>query len=113
MKKTLMFLILLAGFSVAVNAQSTTTEKKKPKANTEQAQLKDHVCTDACHTSGKCVYAHGEKGHTCTAACAETQASDKQMEMKDHVCTSACTEGNHVYAHGERGHVCTDACKKM
>ena len=32
-------------------------------------ELKDHVCTDACHKSGKHVYVHGEKGHTCSDEC--------------------------------------------
>lgn len=112
MKKTILFLFLLAGFTMAVNAQSTNTEKKTAAAKTEQVQLKDHVCTAAC-SNGNHVYAHGEKGHTCTAACAQKKATEKQMELKDHVCTSACTEGHHVYAHGEKGHICTDACKKM
>jgi hypothetical protein len=114
MKKAILFLVLLASFSVAVNAQSSKSDKKKQAAKTEQAPLKDHVCTDACHTSGHCVYAHGEKGHTCTAACAETKSATGQMELKDHVCTDAChTSGKCVPAHGEKGHVCTDACKKM
>jgi len=113
MKKAILFLVLLASFSVAVNAQSSKSDKKKQSAKTEQAPMKDHVCTDACHTTGKCVPAHGEKGHTCTAACAETKSATGQMELKDHVCTAACNKSNHVYAHGEKGHVCTDACKKM
>jgi len=114
MKKAILFVILLAIFSVAVNAQSSKTDKSKQTAKTEQAALKDHVCTAAC-SNGNHVYAHGEKGHVCTAACTQTQAktTDKPMALKDHVCTSACKDGNHVYAHGEKGHVCTDACKKM
>lgn len=32
-------------------------------------ELKDHVCSSACHESGKCVMAHGEKGHICGASC--------------------------------------------
>lgn len=110
MKKTILFLILLAGFTVAVNAQTAKTETKKQSAKTEQTQLKDHVCTSAC-SNGNHVYAHGEKGHVCTKECEPNAAATGQTEMKDHVCTSACTTGHHVYAHGEKGHVCTDACK--
>lgn len=45
--------------------------KQEPKtgaATSETAELKDHVCTDACK-DGNHVYAHGEKGHVCTDAC--------------------------------------------
>lgn len=113
MKKAILFLVLLASFSVAVNAQTSKSAAKKQTAKTEQAPLKDHACTDACHTSGKCVPAHGGKRHTCTAACAETKSAGVQMELKDHVCTAACSNGNHMYVHGEKGHICTAACKKM
>ena len=37
-------------------------------AGGQEKALKDHVCTEACKKAGKCVYAHGEKGHKCTAA---------------------------------------------
>ena len=43
-------------------------ESKTGSATSETADLKDHVCTDACK-EGNHVYAHGEKGHTCTDAC--------------------------------------------
>jgi hypothetical protein len=112
MKKAIVFVILLASFSFAANAQSTKSDKNKQTAKTEQAPLKDHVCTSAC-SNGNHVYTHGEKGHTCTAACAETKSATGQMDLKDHVCTSACNNGKHIYAHGEKGHVCTDACKKL
>jgi len=32
-------------------------------------KLKKHHCTEACKKAGHHVYAHGEKGHVCTAAC--------------------------------------------
>jgi hypothetical protein len=32
-------------------------------------KLKKHHCTEACKKEGHHVYAHGEKGHVCTAAC--------------------------------------------
>ena len=28
-----------------------------------------HECTEACKTEGKCVYKHGEEGHTYSKAC--------------------------------------------
>jgi len=110
MKKLLFLIAIIAGLSAAANAQSSTKTEKK---QTQTVDLKDHVCTDACHTSGHCVYAHGEKGHVCTAACKTMPASSaSSMEMKDHVCTAACKNGNHVYAHGEKGHICTADCQK-
>ena len=116
MKKLFFVLAIIVGLSAAANAQkSTNSEMKK----TQTVELKDHVCTDACHTSGHCVYAHGEKGHVCTAACktmtsasATSATSATPAELKDHVCTANCTNGNHVYAHGEKGHVCTAECMK-
>lgn len=39
------------------------------KAKEEKTDLKDHVCTEACHEAGQCVTVCGEKGHTCTADC--------------------------------------------
>jgi hypothetical protein len=110
MKKTILFLILLACISVTVNAQTAKAETKKQPAKTEQMQLKDHVCTTAC-SNGNHVYAHGEKGHVCTKECAPNSAATGPTQIKEHVCTTACTGGHHVYAHGEKGHVCTDACK--
>ncbi len=110
MKKLFFVIAIIFGLSAAANAQkSTKTEKMK----TQTVELKDHVCTDACHTSGHCVYAHGEKGHVCTDEC-KTMSTTKtaSMDMKDHVCTAACKEGNHAYAHGEKGHVCTAECMK-
>ncbi|MEO5776211.1 MAG: hypothetical protein ABIQ27_04855 [Flavobacterium sp.] len=46
-------------------AGSLANAQQKPKA----AKLKKHVCTEACHKAGKCVLAHGEKGHKCDANC--------------------------------------------
>ena len=71
-------------------------------------QLKDHVCTDACK-DGNHVYAHGEKGHACSAECMKMHEGDAML--KEHVCTAACRNGEHVYAHGEQGHVCDATCK--
>lgn len=60
--------LMLAQLSLVTNAQ----DKKQgaPKAKMEKkAKMKEHVCTQSCHDSGKHVYAHGEKGHVCTSAC--------------------------------------------
>ncbi len=62
---------------------------------------KPHVCAADCK-DGQHVYAHGEIGHTCTAACGT-----------EHVCTDKCKEGVHMYAHGENGHTCTEECARM
>lgn len=110
--KKIMLVVAIVGFAFAANAQSTKKESKKEKSKTEQMPLKDHVCTDACHKSGKCVYAHGEKGHTCGEEC-KKMMMNKDGEMKDHVCAASCKDGNHMYAHGEKGHTCGDECKKM
>ncbi|MBI2272282.1 MAG: hypothetical protein EPO58_15670 [Chitinophagaceae bacterium] len=98
MKKVIFASIMLLGISFGVNAQAQGNQ-----------QLKKHECTEACKTTGKHMYAHGEKGHVCTDACKKNEAA-----LKDHVCTDACHKsGKHVYVHGEKGHVCTDACKKI
>ncbi len=111
--KSISLLILLNGFSIAGFAQ-TTNAKKKMKTGTgvtmTSVPLKEHVCTDVCHT-GPHVYMHGEKGHSCTTACKKMSADT--MEMKEHKCTDACEKGGkHIYTHGEKGHTCTDACEK-
>lgn len=98
MKKFLFASFMILAISIGANAQ-TTNKKAKPTK---------HVCTAAC-IDGKHIYAHGEKGHVCTADCKKME--EEKMALKDHVCTAACKDGNHVYAHGEKGHVCTEACK--
>ena len=66
--KLVMATLVLANLSLVTLAQDKKQET--PKAKTEKKmKLKDHVCTQACHDSGKHVYAHGEKGHVCTSAC--------------------------------------------
>ena len=52
----------------------TASSKKMEDTNT-----KEHVCTPACK-DGKHVYAHGEKGHKCTAA--EKRAMAKANKAK-------------------------------
>ena len=59
--------LIMVTLSLATRAQDKKQEPKKAK--TEKMKPKEHVCTQACHDSGKHVYAHGEKGHVCTNAC--------------------------------------------
>ncbi|MBI5857577.1 MAG: hypothetical protein HZB42_07985 [Sphingobacteriales bacterium] len=83
--KQFLFAFLVAGSLVACQSSSAnpphgqeghkcdkecmaSQESKTGAATSETADLKDHVCTDACK-DGNHVYAHGEKGHTCTDAC--------------------------------------------
>ena len=91
MKKIALF-VIASVFAVAVNAQDGKTKTAATPAATPttstatpvkaDANTKAHVCTPACK-DGKHVYAHGEKGHTCTAACTASakpapKASDKK-----------------------------------
>ncbi len=123
MKHVLLMMVVLLGISVSVNAQTSSIKMKKEK---HKVALKEHVCTDACHTAGHCMYAHGEKGHECTEECKKMDMKKmdmkkmktdgmemKKMGLKDHVCTDACHNAGHcVFAHGEKGHECGDECKK-
>jgi len=109
MKNLILVVAIIAGLSTACNAQTTTGKEKK---KTTGIEMKDHVCTDACHKSRQCVYTHGEKGHSCTVECAKMSTKSGKPEMKDHVCASVCIDGKHVYGHGEKGHSCADVCKK-
>lgn len=99
--KKIGFTVILTALTLVL-AQAQTDNKSKPKKHqcTEQCsttnhmykhgekkhkcdnscktastsmELKDHVCTSACHSAGKCVMAHGEKGHTCDATCKPTK----------------------------------------
>lgn len=65
--KMLVASLILVNLSLAGQAQDKKQVKKENKK--EKVKHKDHVCTQACHDSGKHVYAHGEKGHVCTSAC--------------------------------------------
>ncbi len=115
--KKLMLMIAFAAISFAVTAQtSKTDDTKKGEPKVEQVAMKDHVCTDACSTSGKCVFMHGEKGHTCGDECKKMKSSDSKA--KGHSCSAECTKGcchikeKHDYKHGEKGHKCGESCKK-
>lgn len=66
--KMLMATCVLVSLSLATLAQDKKQETPKAKKE-KKMKLKDHVCTQACHDSGKHVYVHGEKGHVCTSAC--------------------------------------------
>ncbi|MBA4196357.1 MAG: hypothetical protein C0459_02275 [Chitinophaga sp.] len=71
MKKMIATAFIAACFSIPALAQDSKMQGDKMK-------LKDHKCTAAC-TKDKHVYAHGEKGHVCTAAC---KKMDKKMDKK-------------------------------
>jgi len=104
MKYAILFLILLAGFSAAVNAQSSESGKKKQTAKTEQAPLKEDVYKDSGLTIDKIFPSHGEKGHMCTATCARPKSARGQIEFKGNACSS-CINSNSAFARNERGHV--------
>ena len=116
MKNLMLTLAFVLGILTVSNAQSIKETGKNEKSSME---MKAHVCTDACKEAGHCVYAHGEKGHTCAEACSkamqgqnhEGHKHDMKMESKPHTCSDACKDGSHAYMHGEEGHTCTAACK--
>ena len=66
MKQVFVAIALIIGLSASINAQETKKEKKEKKE--KKMEMKAHVCTAAC-ANGKHMYAHGEKGHTCTEDC--------------------------------------------
>jgi septal ring-binding cell division protein DamX len=109
MKQVILAVAIFIGISVSANAQTSSNKETKEE---QKMELKDHKCTEACHTSGHCVLAHGEKGHTCTVDCKKMETNSSQAEMKEHVCTEACKNGQHMYVHGETGHTCGETCKK-
>ncbi|AEV98216.1 hypothetical protein A4D02_35310 [Niastella koreensis] len=67
--KVLAATLILANLSLVTLAQDKKQEQPKKAKTEKKMKMKDHVCTQACHDSGKHVYAHGEKGHVCTDAC--------------------------------------------
>ncbi|MBK8587449.1 MAG: hypothetical protein IPN88_19430 [Bacteroidetes bacterium] len=82
MKHVIFAIAILIGISASANAQTSSKKEKKEK---QIMEMKDHKCTEACHTSGHCVFMHGEKGHNCTEACKTTGTNSGNMELKDHV----------------------------
>lgn len=76
---------LILAFSITLFTLSSCSNNEpkgdnEPKETTviapETAELKDHVCTDACHTEGHCVFVHGEKGHVCDETCKVKEESN-------------------------------------
>jgi hypothetical protein len=65
--KVIVAIIVLTTLALTTQAQDKKQAPKKAK--TEKMKPKEHTCTQACHDSGKHVYAHGEKGHVCTSTC--------------------------------------------
>ncbi|MDA3892157.1 MAG: hypothetical protein PF517_10890 [Salinivirgaceae bacterium] len=110
MKKILLLMAIVA-ITIGANAQ----EKDATKADVKKTELKEHVCTTNCAADAH-VYACGEKGHECVAACKEKAHADIKKghasHAKKHVCTDACKEDAHAYACGEKGHTCSAECKK-
>lgn len=107
-------LLTLLGAILCFGAIQAQTQKPSSTSTESLRVEKDmnsnpHVCIVGCK-DGKHIYAHGEKGHKCGAACMKTMS--KNRSMKAHVCTDACKDGKHIYAHGEKGHNCTAACKR-
>lgn len=68
MKKFILYVVLVLGTGFVATAQTTPTKETKTKKE-KKAATKKHQCTNACHQTGKCVLAHGEKGHKCEAGC--------------------------------------------
>lgn len=97
-------------FGLSVNLDAQTPAKNEKQTETKM-EMKDHVCTKAC-MNGNHMYAHGEKGHSCTNECKKMETKKAKHAMKDHKCTAACKNEQHMYMHDEKGHTCNDACKK-
>ncbi|MBK6699856.1 MAG: hypothetical protein IPG55_08120 [Saprospiraceae bacterium] len=79
------FAAVQAQTPAATTAPATTTKATTTKATTatpadkEVAKPVEHVCTAACKT-GTHIYAHGEKGHACTSACAAPKTTKKAVK---------------------------------
>ena len=67
MKQFLLAIVMIMGISIGANAQTATKKVKATK----------HHCTAAC-ANGKHMYAHGEKGHVCTAECMKMEKMNKE-----------------------------------
>lgn len=72
MKKLMMCAAFVVAMGCVASAQTAPAKEKKSEKKEKKAALKDHACSDACHKAGKCVYAHGEKGHKCGKECKKT-----------------------------------------
>jgi hypothetical protein len=66
--KKIMFSVAAVVMTVAMFAQDAPKMDAKKDTKKTEMKMKEHVCTSSCK-GGKHMYANGEKGHTCTAAC--------------------------------------------
>ena len=89
MKKILLIVFLIFGFSVLASAQI------KPKIKKHKTE---HVCNSDCK-KGKHCYRHGEMGHICSM-------EGMNLNSKKHKCNSDCKGQNHCCKHGEMKHCC-------
>ncbi len=63
-------------FAVLMGVTMVNFSYAQDKMSGKKMELKEHKCTAACK-DGKHMYAHGEKGHTCTKACKKMNKSTK------------------------------------
>ncbi len=89
MKKILLIMILIFGFSAIATAQI------KPKVKKYETQ---HVCNTDCKEGNHC-YRHGEMGHVCSM-------EGMSQKCKKHKCNSECKRKKHCCKHGEKKHCC-------
>lgn len=89
MKKIVVILILIFGFSTISLAQIKSKVKKYDS---------EHVCNPDCK-EGKHCYKHGEMGHVCSM-------DGMNMNSKKHKCNSSCMSKKHCCKHGEKKHCC-------
>ena len=68
----ILFAALLITTTFGAIAQDKQATKVKPTTKAP-VTLTEHKCNNQCTAAGH-NYVHGEKGHTCTAACKKTDA---------------------------------------
>ena len=91
MKKILLIVFLIFGFSIVATAQI------KPKVKKYKT---DHVCNSDCK-EGKHCYRHGEMNHICSM-------EGMNQKCQKHKCNSDCMVKKHCCKHGEMKHCCGD-----
>ena len=89
MKKILLIMILIFGFS------AITTAQIKPKVKKYETQ---HVCNKDCKEGNHC-YRHGEIGHVCSM-------ERMNQKHKKHKCNTECMSKKHCCKHGAIKHCC-------
>ncbi len=89
MKKLLLIIILIFGFS------ETTSAQIKPKVKKYETQ---HVCNTNCKDGNHC-YRHGEMGHICSM-------EGMNQDCKKHKCNTECKGKIHCCKHCEMKHCC-------